>query len=151
MDHDSYPRRIASLSDEATELIYLLGEQERIVGVSGFSMRPPEVKSKPKISTFRDADFEAIARLDPDLIITYSDVQAEITRQASLRGFPVLNCNQRSLSEIFDTMSMVARIVGRESRGDELIAGYRAELDRIAGAAAAFPSRSRAFLAEGHD
>jgi|HubBroStandDraft_6_1064221.scaffolds.fasta_scaffold538197_1 iron complex transport system substrate-binding protein len=151
MDHDSYPRRIASLSDEATELIYLLGEQERIVGVSGFSMRPPEVKSKPKISTFRDADFEAIARLDPDLIITYSDVQAEITRQASLRGFPVLNCNQRSLSEIFDTMSMVARIVGRESRGDELIAGYRAELDRIAGAAAAFPSRPRVFFEEWND
>jgi len=91
MPLDAYPRRIASLSDEATEWIYLLGEQDRIVGVSGFSTRPPEVRFKPKISTFRDADFEAIARLDPDLIITYSDVQAEITRQASLRGFPVLN------------------------------------------------------------
>ena len=146
-----YPRRIASLSDEATEWIYLLGEQERIVGVSGFSSRPPEVKSKPKISTFRDADFDALAKLDPDLVITYSDVQAEITRQASLRGFPVLNCNQRSLSEVFETISMIARILGRENRGNELIASYRAELEGIAGRAAKFPSRPRVFFEEWND
>jgi iron complex transport system substrate-binding protein len=149
--HSSYPRRIASLSDEATELIYLLGEQERIVGVSGFSTRPPEVKSKPKISTFRDANFDAIAQLEPDLIITYSDVQAEITRQASLRGFPVLNCNQRSLAEIFDTISLIARILGKESRGDELISSYRRELHRIAKAADAFPFRPRVFFEEWND
>jgi iron complex transport system substrate-binding protein len=147
----SYPRRIASLSDEATELIYLLGEQERIVGVSGFSTRPPEVKSKPKISTFRDANFDAIARLDPDLIITYSDVQAEVTRQASLRGFPVLNCNQRSLAEIFDTISLIARILGKQTRGDELIDGYRSELNSIAEAAHAFRFRPRVFFEEWND
>ena len=147
----TYPRRIASLSDEATELIYLLGEQERIVGVSGFSSRPPEVKAKPKISTFRDADFDDIARLDPDLIITYSDVQAEITRQASLRGFPVLNCNQRSLAEIFDTLSLIARILGKQARGDELIDNYRGELHRIAEAAHAFPFRPRVFFEEWND
>jgi iron complex transport system substrate-binding protein len=147
----SYPRRIASLSDEATELIYLLGEQERIVGVSGFSTRPPEVKSKPKISTFRDADFDAIARLNPDLIITYSDVQAEITRQASLRGFPVLNCNQRSVAEIFDTMSLIARILGRQTRCDQLIDSYRGELHRIAEAAHAFRFRPRVFFEEWND
>jgi ABC-type Fe3+-hydroxamate transport system substrate-binding protein len=82
----SYPRRIVCLSDESAELIYLLGEQDRIVGVSGFSARPKAVRSKPRVSTFRDADFEAIASLEPDLLITYSDVQAEIAREASLRG-----------------------------------------------------------------
>lgn len=147
----SYPRRIASLSDEATELIYLLGEQERIVGVSGFSTRPPEVKGKPRISTFRDADFEAIARLEPDLIITYSDVQAEITRQASLRGFPVLNCNQRSLAEIFDTISLIARILGKQTRSEELIDSYRGELRRIAAAANGFSFRPRVFFEEWND
>jgi iron complex transport system substrate-binding protein len=63
-------------------LLYLLGEQDCIVGVSGFSKRPPEVRTKPRVSTFRDANFEAIEKLDPDLIITYSDVQAEITKEA---------------------------------------------------------------------
>jgi len=108
---DSFPRRIVCLSDEAVELIYLLGEQHRIVGVSGFSTRPPEVRSKPRVSTFRDANFDAIASLDPDLLITYSDVQAEITREASLRGLTVLNCNQRSLAEIFATLALLARIL----------------------------------------
>jgi iron complex transport system substrate-binding protein len=144
----SYPRRIASLCDEATEFIYLLGQQDRIVGVSGFSRRPPEVRAKPRISTFREADFDAIAQLQPDLIVTYSDVQAEITRAASLRGFPVLNCNQRSVAEIFDTLSMLARILGQESRGQELIDSYRAELERIAAAASAFPVRPRVFFEE---
>ena len=132
-------------------MIYLLGEQDRIVGVSGFSKRPAEVKAKPKISTFRDADFEAIARLNPDLIITYSDVQAQITREASLHGIPVLNCNQRSIPEIFDAMAMIARIVGKQNQGDELINSYRRELDGIAKQGNAFPYRPRVFFEEWND
>ena len=93
----SFPSRIVCLSDEASELLYPLGEQDRIVGVSGFSTRPLEVRSKPKVSTFREANFEAIEKLDPDLIITYSDVQAEITKEAIHRGLRVLNFNQRSV------------------------------------------------------
>src|SRR5579862_9622821 len=81
-EHASFPRRVVCLSDEAVELFYLLGEQDRIVGVSGFSTRPPEVRSKRRVSTFRDANFDAIAALDPDLVITYSDVQAAITQEA---------------------------------------------------------------------
>ena len=149
--HSSYPRRIASLCDDATELIYLLGEQDRIVGVSGFSTRPAAVKTKPKISTFRSADFEAIAALDPDLIITYSDVQAEVTREASSRGYTVLNCNQRSIAEIFDTMAMLARILGKQSLGDELIAACRHNLDGITDSANAFPLRPRVFFEEWND
>jgi iron complex transport system substrate-binding protein len=71
----SFPNRAVCLSDEVAELIYLVGEQDRIVGVSGFSARPPEVRQKPKVSTFREASFERIDELEPDLIITYSDVQ----------------------------------------------------------------------------
>ena len=148
---NSFPRRIVCLSDESVELLYLLGEQDRVVGVSGYSNRPAEVRSKPRVSTFRDANFDAIARLEPDLIITYSDVQAEITREASLRGLTVLNCNQRSIAEIFDTIAMIARIVGRAEEGNKLIADFRAGLEQVATAAGCFPSRPRVFFEEWND
>lgn len=146
-----FPRRIACLSDEAAELIYLLGEQRRIIGVSGFSTRPPEIRSKPRVSTFRDANFDAIAQLDPDLLITYSDVQADISREASLRGLTVLNCNQRSLAEIFDTIAMLSRILGKAAQGDRLIASWQSGLHKIATAAARFPSRPRVYFEEWND
>jgi len=147
----SFPRRIVCLSDEAAELIYLLGEQHRMVGVSGFSTRPAEIRSKPKVSTFRDANFDAIATLDPDLLITYSDVQADISREASLRGLTVLNCNQRSLAEIYETIAMLSRFLGKAAEGDRLIAGYQSGLREIATAATQFPHRPRVFFEEWHD
>jgi iron complex transport system substrate-binding protein len=147
----SFPKRIVCLSDEVAELIYLLGEQHRIVGVSGFSTRPPEVRLKPRVSTFRDADFDAIAQLKPDLIITYSDVQANITRDASLRGLTVLNCNQRSIAEIFDTIAMISRLLGKQAEGAELIASYTNGLKRIAALARAFAHRPRVFFEEWND
>jgi iron complex transport system substrate-binding protein len=150
-EFQSFPNRIVCLSDEVTELIYLLGEQHRIVGVSGFSTRPPEVRQKPRVSTFRDANFEAIAELKPDLIITYSDVQAQITREASLRGFTVLNCNQRSIAEIFETIAMISRILGRRAEGDELVRSYAKGLERIAASAKTFPFRPRVFFEEWND
>lgn len=139
------------LSDEAAELFYLLGEQDRMVGVSGFSTRPPEVRTKPRVSTFRDANFEAIEELKPDLIITYSDVQAEISRQASLRGIPVLNSNQRSLTEIFGTILMISRILGKQAEGERLIADYSLGLDNIRASAENFPWRPRVFFEEWND
>jgi iron complex transport system substrate-binding protein len=144
----SFPKRIVCLSDEVTELIYLLGDEHRIVGVSGFSTRPPEVRQKPRVSTFRDANFDAIAELKPDLIITYSDVQAQITREASLRGFTVLNCNQRSIAEIFETIAMISRILGKQAEGDELIRSYSEGLQRITDSAMEFPTRARVFFEE---
>ncbi len=147
----SFPYRIVCLSDEVAELIYLLGEHDRIVGVSGFSTRPAEVRLKERVSTFRDANFDAIAQLKPDLIITYSDVQANITREASLRGFTVLNCNQRSIAEIFDTIAMVSRILGKQAEGDALIASYTNSLNRIAAAAREFAYRPRVFFEEWND
>lgn len=150
-EFNPFPNRIVCLSDEVTELTYLLGEQHRIVGVSGFSTRPPEVRQKPRVSTFRDANFDSIAELKPDLIITYSDVQAEITREASLRGFTVLNCNQRSIAEIFQTIAMIARILGKQTRGDELIRCFSEGLQRVAASASAFPFRPRVFFEEWND
>ena len=147
----SFPKRIVCLSDEVAELIYLLGVEDRIVGVSGFSTRPPEVRQKPRVSTFRDANFDAIAELKPDLIVTYSDVQAEITREASRRGLTVLNCNQRSIAEIFETIALLSRILGKEKEGNELIDSYASGLERIASTAKEFAYRPRVFFEEWND
>ncbi|MGO4516102.1 cobalamin-binding protein [Terriglobus sp. 2YAB30_2] len=146
-----FPSRIVCLSDEASELLYLLGEQDRIAGVSGFSRRPPEVRSKPRVSTFKDANFEAIEKLDPDLVITYSDVQAEITKEAIHRGLPVLNFNQRNVSEIFEFIELIARLVNQQEKGRQLVAAYQSELEKIAYAAAAFNWRPRVFFEEWND
>ena len=112
-----FPRRIVCLTDETTETLYLLGEQDRIVGVSGFTTRPPAAGDKPRVSAFRDANLEAILDLKPDLIFTFSDVQAEITRNLVLRGATVFNFNTRSISEIFDMISLLARLVGKPDEG----------------------------------
>ena len=84
-----FPERIVCLTDETTEILYMLGEQDRIVGVSGFTTRPPEARSKPKVSTFNSANYDSILDLRADLVLTFSDVPAEITRQLVLRGVTV--------------------------------------------------------------
>src|SRR5580692_7931813 len=101
----AFPRRIVCLTDETTETLYLLGEQDRIVGISAYARRPPQARSKPRVSAFREANIEEILDLKPDLVLTFSDVQAEITRQLVLRGVTVLNFNQRSIAEILDMIA----------------------------------------------
>jgi iron complex transport system substrate-binding protein len=145
------PRRIVCLSDETAETLYLLGEQDRIVGVSGFSTRPPEVRSKPRISAFRDANLDAIVALKPDLVLTFSDVQAEITRQLVLRGLSVLNFNQRTVSEIFDAIALLARVVEKPREGDALVATLRAGLDEISADAQEFAQRPSVYFEEWHE
>jgi iron complex transport system substrate-binding protein len=147
----NHPQRIVCLSDETAETLYLLGEQDRIAGVSGFSTRPPEVRRKPRISAFRDANLDAIVALKPDLVLTFSDVQAEITRQLVLRGLAVLNFNQRSISEIFAMIAMLARIVDKPDEGKELVARLERGLREIASAARKFPRRPRVYFEEWHD
>jgi len=129
----------------------MLGEQDRIVGVSGYSTRPPEARQKPRVSAFRNARFDAILDLTPDLVLTFSDVQAEITRELVLRGVTVLNFNQRSLQEILDMIAMLSRIVGKEAEGLELVNRLRQGLDETAAAAAAFKIRPRVYFEEWND
>jgi iron complex transport system substrate-binding protein len=146
-----YPRRIVCLTDETTEILYLLGEQDRIVGVSGYAHRPPEARRKPRVSAFRDANFEAILDLKPDLILTFSDVQAEITRELVLRGATVMNFNQRSIAEILEMIAVLSRIVGRPEAGLALIEELRRGLAEIAATAKAFPYRPRVYFEEWND
>jgi len=148
---DEYPRRIVCLTDETTETLYLLGEQERIVGVSGYATRPPEAREKPRVSAFRNAKFDAILDLKPDLVLTFSDVQAEITRELVLRGVTVLNFNQRTVEEILEMIALLARIVGRQDRGTELVQRLCGGLEEIAASAKALPFRPRVYFEEWND
>jgi iron complex transport system substrate-binding protein len=149
--NSSYPRRIACLTEETTETLYLLGEQDRIVGVSGYTVRPPEARLKPKISAFTTAKFEKIMAVRPDLVLAFSDLQADIVRELISRGVAVFTFNQRSVEEIFEMMLVLARIVGVPKKGAALIASLRSGLSAIAASASRFPFRPRVFFEEWKD
>lgn len=146
-----FPRRIACLSDETTETLYLLGEQDRIVGVSGFTVRPPQARLKPRISAFSSANIDAILDLKPDLVLTFSDVQADITRELVLRGLTVINFNQRSIREILDMIATLSRLVGKSAAGSLLIQQLQNNLAAIKTSAQTFPRRPRVFFEEWRD
>jgi len=146
-----FPRRIVCLSDETTETLYLLGEQDRIVGVSGFTIRPPEARLKPRISAFSSANIDAILDLKPDLVLAFSDVQADITRELVLRGLTVLNFNQRSIREILDMIATLSRLVGKPTAGFALIDQLQHGLATIEASAQTFPRRPRVFFEEWKD
>jgi iron complex transport system substrate-binding protein len=143
-----FPRRIVCLTDETTETLYLLGEQDRIVGISAYARRPPEARTKPRVSAFRDANIDKILALKPDLVLAFSDVQAAITQELIRRGLTVLHFNQRSVAQIFDMIAVLARLVGRAQEGLALIASLQEGLDRIAASARAFPHRPRVYFEE---
>src|SRR5262245_60703148 len=95
-----YPQRIVCLTEETTETLFLLGEGHRVVGISGYTLRPAEARSKPKVSSFISAKLDKIAALEPDLILAFSDLQADIAADLIRRGFDVHAFNQRSVEEI---------------------------------------------------
>src|SRR5918995_1526597 len=116
----AYPSRIVCLTEETTETLYLLGEGERVVGVSGYTVRPPEARRKPRVSAFIHARYEMIAALEPDLILGFSDLQAEIASELIKRGYPVVVFNQRSVAEILQMIRVVGSLVGSAARAEAL-------------------------------
>jgi iron complex transport system substrate-binding protein len=147
-DLADYPRRIVCLTEETTETIYLLGEQDRIVGVSGYTARPPEARLKPKVSAFTTAKFEKIMAVDPDLVLTFSDLQADIARELIVRGVNVLAFNQRSVPEILEMILTLGRVLGCEAKARSLVDRLTADIQRIAHSASSFPYRPRVFFEE---
>src|SRR5213075_976270 len=124
-----------------TETLYLLGEQERIVGVAGYTVRPPEARLKPKVSAFINAKFDKILALEPDLVFAFSDLQADIAAELIRRGVTVMTFNQRSIAEILEMILTVGRIVGAEERARQLLDSLQSDLDAIAESAARFTHR----------
>jgi iron complex transport system substrate-binding protein len=147
----SYPTRIVCLTEETTETLYLLGEGDRVVGVSGYTVRPPEARQKPRISSFLHARYEKIEALEPDLILAFSDLQADITTELVKRGHTVFTFNQRSVAEILQMVRMLAGIVGVADKGEALARELEAGLQRIREEASRFPRRPRVFFEEWDD
>ena len=144
----TYPERIVCLTEETTETLYLLGEGHRVVGISGYTLRPPEARTKPKVSSFISARYDKIEALEPDLILTFSDLQAGIASDLVKRGLPVFAFNQRSVAEILQMIRVLAGIVGCEAKGYALASELEAGLERIRAAAKPFPARPRVFFEE---
>lgn len=146
-----YPRRIICLTEETTETLYLLGEGERVVGISGYTVRPPEARQKPKISSFLNARYDKIAALDPDLILAFSDLQAEITSELVRRGYPVFTFNQRSVAEILQMVCVLGAIVGVADKGEALARDLEAGLEAIRASARGWKRRPRVYFEEWPD
>ena len=126
------PERIVCLTEETCEWLYLLGEERRIVGISAYTVRPARAaKEKPKVSAFLTGNIRKIKGLNPDLVIGFSDIQADLTAKLIKEGLTVLTTNQRSLAEIDATLMMVARLVGKEALAEKLIADWQRKVAGI--------------------
>ena len=146
-----FPERIVCLTEETTEVLYLLGQGDRVVGVSGYTVRPPEARRKPRVSAFINARFDKIAALRPDLVLAFSDLQADLAAELVRRGIPVVVFNQRSVAEILQMIRMVGGLVGSQAEAEALADRLAADLDRIAESAGRLPRRLRTFFEEWDD
>jgi iron complex transport system substrate-binding protein len=143
------PRRIVCLTEETTEWLYLLGQEWRIVGISGYTVRPPRARrEKPRVSAFLDGKVDRIVALEPDLVIGFSDMQAALADKLIRAGLNVLVTNQRSVAEIFSTLRLVAGLVGAQAAAEDWIAACQRRHAAIAHAAAAWPRRPRVYFEE---
>jgi len=146
------PQRIVCLTEETTEWLYLLGEERRIVGISGYTVRPRRARlEKPKVSAFLRAKIDQIVDLKPDCVFGFSDLQADIARDLIQLGIQVTVFNQRSLDEIFSMMFQVAAMVGAHERGQDLIEKIRADHQRIREAAGRLNHKPRIYFEEWDD
>jgi iron complex transport system substrate-binding protein len=144
-----FPERIVCLTEETTETLYLLGEQSRIVGVSGYTVRPPEARrEKPRVSAFLSAKTDKILALAPDLVLGFSDLQADIARDLAKAGLNVMIFNQRSIDEILSMIVTLSAMVGAGVKGRRLAARLERNLERIRTAGAAFARRPRVYFEE---
>jgi len=143
------PQRIVCLTEETTEWLYLLGQEARIVGISGYTVRPRRAREeKPKVSAFLSAKIDKILALEPDCVFGFSDLQADIASALIRHGVQVTVFNQRSVAEIFSMMYQVAAMVGQADRGLELMQSMRDRLQVIEAAGKALPRRPRVFFEE---
>jgi iron complex transport system substrate-binding protein len=147
----TYPERIVCLTEETTETLYLLGQGDRIVGVSGYTVRPPEARLKPRVSAFINARFDKIEALRPDLVLAFSDLQADLAAELVRRGIAVAIFNQRSVDEILQMIRMLGGMVGCQQAAERLADRLQSDLGRISEAAAQFPRRLRVFFEEWDD
>jgi iron complex transport system substrate-binding protein len=144
-----YPERIVCLTEETTETLYLLGQEHRIVGISGFTVRPPRArKEKPRVSAFLSAKTDRIVDLKPDLVLGFSDLQADIAAELIRQGLEVHVFNHRSVDEIFRTIAVLGGMIGCEGKTTELLAELERGVEKVRSAAATLPRRPKVFFEE---
>ena len=144
------PERLVCLTEETVETLYLLGEQDRIVGVSGYAVRPPEVRSKPRVSAFTSAKLDKILELKPDLVLAFSDMQADIVAQLARAGVAVHLFNQRDLAGIFAMIRTLGALVGAGDRAEALARSLEARVAEVADARRT-ADRPRVYFEEWND
>jgi iron complex transport system substrate-binding protein len=143
------PQRIVCLTEETVETLYLLGAQDRIVGVSGYAVRPPQVRrEKPRVSAFISADVPKILALDPDLVLGFSDLQADIAAALVSEGIAVHVFNQRDVQGILAMIRMLGAMVGTASRAEQLAAQYERRIADVSTAASQRPGKPRVYFEE---
>lgn len=146
------PSRIVCLTEEPTETLYLLGEQDRIVGISGFTVRPKQARQeKPKVSAFTSAKIDKILALEPDLVVGFSDLQADIAAELIRAGVTVLIFNHRSVQEILDMILTLGSIVGAGERARALVQGYGERIEALRRRAEGLARRPRVYFEEWDD
>lgn len=143
------PRRIVCLTEEPTEVLYALGEQDRIVGISGFTVRPARArKEKPKVSAFTSARIDEILKLRPDFVVGFSDIQADIAAELVRRGVEVWISNHRSVEGIVDYVRRLGALVGVADKANAYADGLQRGLDEVAAEAATLPRRPKVYFEE---
>jgi iron complex transport system substrate-binding protein len=146
------PRRIVCLTEETVETLYLLGEQDRIVGVSGYAVRPVQVRrEKPRVSAFISADIPKILALEPDLVLTFSDLQAEITASLMRAGVAVHAFNQRDVAGILAMIRTLGALVDAATRADQLASQYEKRLEDVAAATRQLGIKPKVYFEEWDD
>ena len=143
------PERIVCLTEETVETLYLLGEERRIAGVSGYAVRPPRVRrEKPRVSAFISADVPKILALDPDLVLTFSDLQADIAAELIRLGIAVHAFNQRDVAGIFAMIRTLGALIGATAKADELARALEQRLTQARERAARLPRQPRVYFEE---
>ena len=145
----SGPRRIVCLTEEPTEVLYAIGEQHRIVGISGFTVRPPRARrEKPKVSAFTSAKIGEILKLEPDFVVGFSDIQADIARELIAAGIEVWISNHRSVAGILDYIRRLGALVGAADKADALARAAEDKIAQVYNAASRLPRRPRVYFEE---
>ncbi len=146
------PKRIVCLTEETTETLYLLGEQDRIVGISGFTVRPKQArKEKPKVSAFIDAKIDKILDLKPDLVIGFSDIQANIAKTLIENGVNVWINNHRSVEDIFRMIIQLGVLVDQKDKALELVHKYKVRMDEIHAISTSWTVKPKVYFEEWYD
>ena len=146
------PQRIVCLTEEPTEILYALGEGHRVVGISAYTVRPPEAqRDKKVVSAFLDGSLPKIQALEPDLVIGFSDIQAKLAAKLISAHLPVLIFNQRTIQEILDVIVQIGSLVGKRAKAQELVSDYLRRIDIISGRYASMDSKPRVYFEEWYD